>query len=260
MEIKFLGTGAAEGVPVIGCTCRHCAIALEDNKFERLRSCLLLKNNDDFLLIDPGIDTRQQLLKNKINKIDVIVVTHEHYDHAYGLKELKYWRKNGGDNSKIILCAPQTLLEKISFLYEDAVQSGKLTLRPLKPYIFSRVGSFNIKPIRIIHTKQSFGYVIEAGNTKFIYLSDIGGVTKTIIKKYNNHLLNGDYFVINTPFFSGQENKHMGVFDAIALGNQLESSQIILNHFNHHNKSYDELKACVKNDAIISFDGMVVKK
>lgn len=260
MEIKFLGTGASEGIPVIGCKCKHCTIALKDNKSKRLRSCILLNNNNDFLLIDPGIDIRQQLLKYKINKINVIVVTHEHYDHTYGLKEFKYWKKNGGGNTKTILCAPQTLLNKISFLYEDAIQSGKLTLRPIKPYVFTRVGSFNIKPIRIIHTKHSFGYVIEAGNTKFVYLSDVASINQITIEKYKNHLLKNDYFVLNTPFFVGQENKHMGVFEAIEVGNKFDSRHIILNHFNHYNKPYNELIMSVKNEAIISFDGMVVRK
>lgn len=259
MKIKFLGTGASEGVPVIGCKCKHCTIALKDNKSKRLRSCVLLSNNNDSLLIDPGVDTRQQLLKYKINKINVIVVTHEHYDHAYGLKEFKYWQYNGGDNTKIILCAPQTLLNKISFLYEGAIQSGKLTLKPIKPYVLTRVGSFNIKPVRIIHTKHSFGYVIEAGNTKFVYLSDIGEVNQTIITEYKNHLLNNDYFVLSTPFFAGQKNRHMGVFEAIELGKKLDSGHIILTHFSHHNKSYNELIMSVKNDAIISYDGMEIR-
>jgi len=241
MKIKFLGTGAAEGIPVIGCECKHCAIASKENKSKRLRSCILLKNSDEFLLMDPGVDIRQQLLKYNINKINVILVTHEHYDHAYGLKDFKYWKENVGGNAKTILCAPQTLLNKISFLSEDAIQSGKLIIKPIKPYVFTRVGSFNIKPVRIIHTKHSFGYVIDAGNTKFVNLSDIASTNKNLIKKYTKHLLNSDYFVINTPFFIKPKKKHLGIFEAIELGKKLDSKHIILSHFNHYNKTHNEL-------------------
>jgi len=40
----------------------------------------------------------------------------------------------------------------------------------------------------------------------------------------------------------------------------MDSEHIILNHFNHYNRPYNELIISVKNDAIISFDGMVVGK
>ena len=260
MEIKFLGTGASEGVPVIGCKCKHCSIALNDSKSTRLRSSILLANNDEFLLIDPGVDTRQQLLKYRINRIDVIVVTHEHYDHAYGLKEFKYWNNSEKDNPNVTLCAPQSLLREILFLAESAIQSGKLTLKPITPYVFTTIGAFKIKPIRIAHTKHSFGYVIEAGSTRFVYLSDIAEVNRTIIDKYTHHLSKSDYFVVNTPFFVGQKGRHIGVLEAIELGKRFESRHTILNHFNHHNKSYSDLVLSVNNTAIISFDGMVVRK
>ena len=256
MEIKFLGTGSAEGVPVIGCNCKHCRIALKEKKSRRLRSSILINHNNESILIDAGIDIRQQLLKFNINKINIILITHEHFDHAYGLKEFKFWK---GVN-KPILCAPQSLLRKISSLYEDAIQCDKLTLKPIKPYIFTKIGSFQIKPVRIIHTNYSFGYVIKTKEVKFVYLSDIAAINPSIMKKYKTHLLNSTYLVINTPFFIGQKGKHMGVFDAIELGKKLNSRYIILNHFNHYNKPYNELSKLVKGNALISFDGMVLKR
>lgn len=258
MEIKFLGTGSAEGVPVIGCNCKHCRIALKEKRSRRLRSSILISHNNESILIDAGIDIRQQLLKFNVNKINIILITHEHFDHTYGLKEFKFWKENGVN--KTILCAPQSLLRNISFLYEEAIQSEKLTLQPIKPYIFTKIGSFQIKPVRIIHTNYSFGYVIKTKDVKFVYLSDIAATNPSIMKKYKTHLSNSSYLVLNTPFFTGQKGKHIGVFDAIELGKKLNSRCIILNHFNHYNKPYSELSKLVKGNAVISFDGMVLKR
>lgn len=82
MEIRFLGTGASEGVPVIGCDCAHCATAITDERSRRLRSAILLTENGRSILLDAGIDIRQQLLTYQVRNIDAVLVTHEHYDLA----------------------------------------------------------------------------------------------------------------------------------------------------------------------------------
>ena len=82
MEIRFLGTGASEGVPVIGCDCAHCTTAITDERSRRLRSAILLTENGRSILLDAGIDIRQQLLTYQVRNIDAVLVTHEHYDLA----------------------------------------------------------------------------------------------------------------------------------------------------------------------------------
>lgn len=55
MKIKFLGTGAAEGIPAIFCNCSVCKYARKiKGRNVRTRSQALI-NND--LLLDFGLDT-----------------------------------------------------------------------------------------------------------------------------------------------------------------------------------------------------------
>ena len=83
MKITYLGTGAAEGIPAMFCTCELCTKARHDkNKEIRTRSQCVI--NDD-LLIDFPADTYYHFLLNDINmsKIKYIVITHSHQDHFY---------------------------------------------------------------------------------------------------------------------------------------------------------------------------------
>ena len=258
MEIRFLGTGASEGVPVIGCDCAHCASAITDERSRRLRSAILLTENGRSILLDAGIDIRQQLLTHNVRNLDAVMITHEHYDHAYGLREFKYWPESGDHDDMTQLCAPRSLLNRISFLFEEAVKFAKLKPRPLPLYEFTRIGQFAVKPVRIIHTAVSFGYLVQTSTTNLVYLSDISATSPSIMGKYRKHLSGSDYLIIDTPFFENQPGRHIGVREAIRIGEDLDCKQVILSHINHHNLTYSNLRDEVKGAATVAFDGMVI--
>jgi phosphoribosyl 1,2-cyclic phosphate phosphodiesterase len=81
MELIFLGTAAAEGLPAPFCSCDICAKARSlGGKNHRLRSAVLI---DRVLKIDNGPDTVAQSQKFGIcfDTVTNIVFTHTHEDH-----------------------------------------------------------------------------------------------------------------------------------------------------------------------------------
>src|SRR5437868_12360295 len=87
MKVTFLGTGTSQGVPVIACSCEVCTSA--DEKDKRLRTSILIEHNGKNVVIDTGPDFRQQMLREKVKKLDAVVFTHEHKDHIAGLDEVR---------------------------------------------------------------------------------------------------------------------------------------------------------------------------
>ncbi|MCI7661576.1 MAG: MBL fold metallo-hydrolase, partial [Bacteroidales bacterium] len=88
LDITFLGTGTSQGVPVIGCRCEVCRST--HKKDRRLRSSVLLTNDRGTrICIDAGPDFRYQMLREDIDCIDAILVTHSHRDHVGGLDEVR---------------------------------------------------------------------------------------------------------------------------------------------------------------------------
>ena len=68
MKITLLGTGTSQGVPVIACDCEVC---LSSNKKDnRLRSSVMIEVDNINLVIDTGPDFRQQMLREKVEKVD----------------------------------------------------------------------------------------------------------------------------------------------------------------------------------------------
>lgn len=87
-SLRILGSGSSTGIPVVGCNCQICRSS--DPKDRRLRTSLFLETaSGKSLLIDTGPDLREQLLREKIQKIDHVIITHDHADHLHGIDELR---------------------------------------------------------------------------------------------------------------------------------------------------------------------------
>lgn len=94
MKVRILGSGTSTGVPQIGCTCPVCTSA--DPKDNRLRASAIVETEDARILIDCGPDFRAQVLHLPFEKIDGVLITHEHYDHVGGLDDLRPFCRFGG--------------------------------------------------------------------------------------------------------------------------------------------------------------------
>ena len=87
-KLTFLGTGTSTGVPQIGCTCKVCTSS--NHKDKRLRtSAIVTLENGKRILIDCGPDFRSQMLSIPFAPIDLLLLTHEHYDHVGGIDDLR---------------------------------------------------------------------------------------------------------------------------------------------------------------------------
>ena len=87
MKITFLGTGTSQGVPIIGCKCRVCSSL--NPKDKRLRTSVMIEVEGKRFVIDTGPDFRQQMLRERVDRIDAVIYTHEHRDHVAGLDDVR---------------------------------------------------------------------------------------------------------------------------------------------------------------------------
>ena len=87
----ILGCGSSLGSPWI--TNYWSKLNKKDPKNVRTRCCALLLQGI-VVLIDTSPDIRAQFLKNKINKVDAIIYTHEHADQTAGIFEMRpfFWK------------------------------------------------------------------------------------------------------------------------------------------------------------------------
>ncbi|MBI3972543.1 MAG: hypothetical protein HY332_14785 [Chloroflexi bacterium] len=78
MRLRFLGTGAAEGYPVLFCGCEDCETArARGGPSIRRRAALLV---DDALLIDfgPDIGEAARAMRLPLHRVEHLLITHAH--------------------------------------------------------------------------------------------------------------------------------------------------------------------------------------
>lgn len=87
MKVTILGCGSSAGVPVIGCDCPVCTSTNPKNN--RTRVSLFIETPSANILIDTSPDLRQQALRENIRRVDALLYTHDHADHAHGIDEMR---------------------------------------------------------------------------------------------------------------------------------------------------------------------------
>ena len=97
--MKFLGTGAAEGIPNPFCNCRVCQNAREKKGNEiRTRSSFML---NDKVIIDMGADYFAQSVMCGVSfaNIEHILFTHTHDDH---FNYTFFWERFVSENAALL--------------------------------------------------------------------------------------------------------------------------------------------------------------
>jgi len=87
VKVRILGCGTSSGVPRIGNDWGACDPAEPRNR--RLRSSILVESGDETLLVDCGPDLREQLNAANRDRVDRVIVTHDHADHCHGIDDLR---------------------------------------------------------------------------------------------------------------------------------------------------------------------------
>ena len=93
MKFIILGCGSSLGVPRPDGFFGKCNP--NNKKNYRSRCSALIQSTNEIVLIDTSPDLRQQLISNKIRKIDKVLYSHMHADQTHGINDLRvFYLKN----------------------------------------------------------------------------------------------------------------------------------------------------------------------
>lgn len=221
-----MGTGASFAVPAPGCNCPVCKKGFKPfSKSYRTRSSVLIQNKGQNLLIDCSPDFREQVLKNKVKKLDVVLLSHLHVDATGGIGDLRGF----SFEKKVPLYANASTLKAVrkrfDYAFSKSVKTSKpeLTLHPMPEKI--KLFGLAITPIKALHPPvTTHGFRIN----DLAYLPDV----KTIPKESKKQLKG-----IKTLIIDGTSDKpylaHQTIFDSIALAQELDARKTYFTHIGH---------------------------
>ena len=182
MDVTLLGSGDALGVPVPLCDCEYCA-----ESPRRRRPGLLVETDETTLLFDAGPDLPAQLRETGVTGLDAVFLTHHHYDHVAGVKELDHAVMEPSahlDNPEAFDRLPP---HSSVALYATPVAATHLTYRaggaktrldpePLGHGDPVTVGSFRVVPFPVEHARPAFdtvGFAVTDGSRRVVYAPDL---------------------------------------------------------------------------------------
>jgi len=226
LTITILGSGGSPGVPMPGCDCAVCNS--DDPHDQRTRCSALLSYGGHNLLIDMATDLRQQSLREKLMKIDAVLLTHIHADHLHGIDDLRPFNRHVEGPIPIYACPADIahLRRVFPYIFTDLVKEG---YRPrLEARSFSgpfRLFGLQVQPIPLRHGNgSSYGFRVGP----FAYLTDCSEIPELSLK-----LLAGVTTLVIDGLRFRPHITHFNIPEAIAEAARIGAGQTWLTHLNH---------------------------
>lgn len=252
MKIKILGSGTSTGVPEIGCTCPVCTSA--DPRDNRLRASSLVHTDDATILIDCGPDFREQMLRTStFEKLDGVLITHEHYDHVGGLDDLRPFCRFGeipiysdaytADHLRIRM--PYCFVDKkypgVPRIYLQEVEAGK-------PF---HINGTEIVPLQVMHGRLPIlGYRIGG---RLGYITDM----LTMPDVSYEQLSGLDVLVVNA-LRPQSHPTHQSISEALATAERIGAKETYFIHMSHHAGLHAELTKQMPSYVHYAYDGLEI--
>ena|SRR5688572_7938444 len=257
MKLTFLGTGTSFGVPQVGCGCAVCHSPDPRDKRNRV-GAIVETDNGARLLIDTPPELRLQLIAAGVDRVDAVLYTHDHADHAHGLDDIRALSVRR--DAPLEMYGPADSLARLAsrfpYIFDDSIRPLPGTSKPegrampLRDRQRVDIAGVEVMPVEVPHGPVSvFGYRIGA----LAYITD----AKTISSDVSAALEGVKVLVINALFRTGHPT-HLSIPEAVRVAQTIGAERTYLTHLTHDNFHAD-LEAELPRGIMPAFDGLTIR-
>jgi phosphoribosyl 1,2-cyclic phosphate phosphodiesterase len=252
LTVTFLGTGTSQGVPVIGCECEVCqSVDFQDN---RLRSSIHIEVGGLSLVIDTGPDFRQQMLNQRIKKLDAVLFTHEHKDHTAGMDDIRSF--NFLQRKDMPIYAHNRVFDQLkkefSYVFAENRYPGvpRVEVHPIDGSPF-HLQDTTVIPIQVMHHKLPvFGFRIK----DFTYITDANYISPEEMDK-----IRGSRTLVLNALQKTPHMSHFTLEEALEMISELKPARTFLTHISHKLGKHRDISKELPEGVQLAFDGLSIQ-
>jgi phosphoribosyl 1,2-cyclic phosphate phosphodiesterase len=252
LRVRILGSGTSQGLPRIACDCATCTST--DPRDRRLRASALLAWGARRVVIDCGPDFRAQVLAADLDRLDAVLLSHEHQDAVGGLDDLRRFNEIAGAYLPVH-GLPETLevvVRRFDYAFVPGLGhfGGVPRLRPV-----AIAGPFEIAGRRFVPVPVLHGELPAAGfrTGGFGYVPDVNRIEAPSLTL----LRDLDVLVIDA-LRDAPHPAHQTVDEALAVIDVVRPRRAFLTHLDHELR-HAALAARLPAGVEVAVDGMELR-
>ncbi len=252
MRITVLGSGASHGIPVVTCDCEVCRST--DPLDHRLRTSIMVQTDNTTLVVDAGPDFRYQMLRAKVERVNAVLITHQHHDHIGGFDDLRPYIFRLKHPMPVYAAkeAQEEIRREYSYSFAENPYPGAPTYNLIEfdeePFT---IGDIEVVPMRLKHYTMTC-HAFRFG--KFAYVTDVHEVTEDAMRK-----LHGVEYLIVEALMWDKHYSHLNVEQALKVASDLGVKKAWLTHIGHHIGLAEKVNPTLPDNVKLAYDGLVIE-
>jgi phosphoribosyl 1,2-cyclic phosphate phosphodiesterase len=251
ITLTILGSGTSHGIPMIGCRCPVCTS--DDPRNRRHRASVLVQFAGRNVLVDTTPELRLQAVRAGLDRVDAVLMTHQHSDHVAGFDDLRRFGSLQKSPLEVYAHADtvRRLREMFPYVAEQAIPEHYEI--PAVHY-HTVTGPFDlfgltVTPVPLIHGRWScYGYRFG----RLAYCTDVRDVPPE-----SRDLLRGLDTLVLGALRHRPHATHFTVAEALEVVADVKPRRTYLTHI-AHDLDHAATNAALPPGVELAWDGLVV--
>jgi len=213
-----------------------------------------MEYNEHAVIIDTGPDFRYQMLRQRVDRLDAVLMTHSHKDHIAGLDDVRAYNYQQQQSISIYSnkATHDALRKEFYYAFSEYKYPGvpQLELEEIQAGQAFELYGASILPIEVMHFKMP---VLGFRLGDFAYITD----AKTISDE-SYALLAGVKVLVLNALQKDPHISHLTLDEALEVVKRLAPEQTYLTHISHRFGKHQDIQKELPPGVSVAYDGLAI--